>query len=225
MQWTQPTGFPCQQTVLVCGFDKGPQSNWLIFQHISRQLPDGKLLDYVTAQFDFQLNGCDESRQCRQSFDVYQWATSTPDPVAAQNIDNYQQVQRVSPGDTSGTMRTNVSVTIDLMSSNETGVYIAAVDLSTCIILHRVLVFYYVCPADSSNLITRPDTVAPLNSVPGKCAENSSPSGAASFPRASCTSNGTWYIITGCECDRGCQEVTEEGIVRNCSGMNHTLSY
>ena len=85
--------------------------------------------------------------------------------------------------------------------------------------------YFTLCPADSSNLITQPEAVAPLNGVPGECAENSLPSGAAFFPLASCTSNGAWYITTGCECDPGYQEVTEEGIVRNCSGMNHTLSY
>ena len=218
MQWIQQTGSPCQQTVLVCGFGQGPQSNWLIFQHISRQLPDGKLLDYVTAQFEVQLNGCDESRQCRQSFDAYRWATSTPGLAAARNIDNYQLVQRVNPGDTSGTVRMNVSVTIDLRSSTETGVYIAAVDLSTCVIIHRVLVFYYVCPADSSNLITRPETVAPLNGVPGECAENSSVSGLVGKPLAFCTATGTWYIISGCECNPGFQGVSQNMIVTSCSG-------
>ena len=218
MQWIQQTGNPCEQTVLVCGFHIGPQSNWLIFQHISRRLPDGKLLDYVTAQFEIQLNGCDESRQCRQSFDVYRWATSTTDPVAARNIDNYQQVQRINPGDTSGTMRTNVSVTIDLRSSTETGVYIAAVDLSTCVILHRVLVFYYVCSADSSNLITRPETIAPLNGVTGESAENSSVSGILGKPLASCTAIGTWDIISGCECDPGFQGLSKNMIATSCSG-------
>ena len=220
MQWTQQTGTPCEQTVVVCGVDTGPQSNWLIFQHISRQLPNGKLLDYVTAQFDFQLNGCDESRQCRQSFDVYQWATSTPDTVAARNIGNYQQVQRVNPEDTSGQVRSNVSVTIDLRSSTETGVYIAAVDLTTCVIIHRVLVFYYVCPTDSSNLITRPETVAPLNGVLGECAENSSVSGIVGKPLASCTATGTWDIVSGCECNLGFQRVSKNMTVTSCSGIN-----
>ena len=220
MQWIQQTGNPCQQHVVVCGWDQGPQSNWLIFQHINRQLPDGKLLDYVTVQFNFELNGCNNSQENGQSFDVYRWATSTPDPVAARNIDNYQQVQRVNPLDTCSTMRNNVNITINLKSSNETGVYIAAVDFGTCIIIFRVLVFYYVCPADSSNLITRPETIAPLNGVPGECSENSSASGIVGKPLALCTAIGTWDIISGCECDPGFQGMSENMIVTSCSGTN-----
>ena len=60
-QWYQQTGAICQQTVLVCGFDVGPQNNWLITQHISRQLSDGQLLDYVSVQIEYELNGCDAS--------------------------------------------------------------------------------------------------------------------------------------------------------------------
>ena len=213
-QWGQLTGSICQQSVLVCGFDVGPQNNWLITQHISRNLSDGQLLDYVSVQVEYELNGCDVSRQCRQSFDVYRWDTSDINLAPARDISNYMFVERISPEDTSGTARVNATLTIDLTSVIETGLYLALVDLSTCIIVHRLLVFYYVCPAETSNLITRPETIAPESAIPGQCAENSSPT-ISDQPLVSCTDMGTWDTIIGCACDPGFQGVTAS----SCSGI------
>jgi len=217
VQWDQQTGAICQQTVQVCGFPVGPQNNWLITQHISRQLSDGQLLNYVSVQVEYELNGCDVSRQCRQSFDVFRWDTSDIDSAAARDISNYMFVERISPEDTSGTVLTNSTLTMDLTSVTETGLYLALVDLSTCILVHRLLVFYYVCPAETSNLITRPETIAPESAIPGQCAENSSPT-SSDQPLVSCTDMGTWDTIIGCACDPGFQGVTENGTVTSCSG-------
>ena len=76
-QWDEGTSVACEVTVRVCGFSAGAQENWLITQHISRELAGGQRLQKVTARFQFTLNGCDISRQCIQSFDVFKWQTST----------------------------------------------------------------------------------------------------------------------------------------------------
>ena len=81
----------------VCGFTAGPQENWLITQHISRVLPGEQRLRKVTAQFDVTLNGCDVNNNCRQSFDVFVWQTSTINTTAARNTDNYEMIRRISP--------------------------------------------------------------------------------------------------------------------------------
>ena len=138
--------------------------------------------------------------------------------VSPQHISKYMFVERISPEDTSGTVRTNSSLTMDLTSVTETGLYLALVDLSTCITVHRLLVFYYVCPAETSNLITRPETIAPESAIPGQCAENSSPT-SSDQPLVSCTVMGTWDTIIGCACDPGFQGVTESGTVASCSGI------
>ena len=158
------------------------------------------------------------SRQCRQSFDVFRWDTSDIDSAAARDISNYMFVERISPEDTSGTVRTNSTLSMDLTSVTETGLYLALVDLSTCIAVHRLLVFYYVCPAETPNLITRPETIAPESAIPGQCAENSSPT-SSDQPLVSCTDMGTWGTIIGCACDPGFQGVTEDGAVTSCSGI------
>ena len=73
------------------------------------------------------------------------WQDSTINREAARNTSKYSRVGRVSPADTSGTVVT--SETLDIGLTAESGFYKAVVDLSTCILIERILVFYYVCPA------------------------------------------------------------------------------
>ena len=202
----------------MCGFSEGAQENWLITQHISLELAGGQRLQKVTARFDFQLNGCGVSRQCRQSFDVYKWQTSTINRGAARNTGNYASVGRVSPEDTSGTVAT--SETLDIELTDESGFYMAVVDLSTCIIIQRILVFYYVCPAEISELITRPETMSPESPVIGECVENSSPQ-TVSKPVLRCADEGVWEVIISCLCNAGYEGVTEEAALVGCSGKGH----
>ena len=203
----------------MCGFGEGAQENWLITQHISRELAGGQRLQKVTARFDFQLNGCDVSRQCRQSFDVYKWQTSTINREAARNTGNYVRVGRISPADTSGTVVT--SETLDVELTAESGFYMAVVDLSTCILIERILVFYYVCPAETSELTIRPETISPVSQVNGgECVENSSPQ-TGSNPVLRCADEGVWDVIIPCQCDPGYEGMTEEDTFVRCSGKGH----
>ena len=94
-----------------------------------------------------------------------------------------------------------------------TGFYLGIRDETSCVLVHRVLVFYCVCPAGTSDLITRPERIAPFigNSAPhlvdGQCVENSSPQNGMQ-PRLICSQNGVWGGIdgAGCVCDTGFQQ-------------------
>ena len=213
LQWDEGTSVACEVIVRVCGFSAGAQENWLITQHISRELAGRQRLQKVTAQFQFTLNGCDITRQCRQSFDVYKWQTFTLSRTAARNTDSYKRVGRVFPDDTSGTVTTTKSLDIEL--DGESGFYLAVVDLSTCIVIRHILVFYYVCVGETSDLITRPETIDVGTIVTGECVENSSPDGGPN-PLVRCGDEGQWEIILPCHCN--------PGYVRNgsqCSGIFH----
>ena len=91
----------------VCGFSEGAQENWLITQHINTVLPGGggERLRKVTVRFEGTFNGCDITRQCRQSFELYKWETSAIHRHGATNTNNYVRVGRVSPAVTSGVIR------------------------------------------------------------------------------------------------------------------------
>ena len=204
LQWIQQTLSICNGSVTVCGFTAGAQENWLITQHISRVVPGGQRLSKVTAQFEVTLNGCDTSRQCRQSYDVYIWQTSTINRSAARNTDNYMFIERISPDNTDGFGSSTNLVEIDLNS--EDGFYLAVVDFSTCLAINHILVFYYVCPEETSQLISRPETIESLEgsatSVNGECVENSSTESGAS-PIVQCGNMGQWQVFVPCLCNPG----------------------
>ena len=206
-QWFQQGLATCNGSVTVCGFSEGLQENWLITQHINTVLPGGERLRKVTAQFEGTLNGCDISRQCRLSFEVHKWLTSTIDSSAAANTDNYVRVDRVSPDVSDGIMAFVEYVDIDLDA--EDGFYLAVVDRSTCIILTRLLVFYYVCPEETSEFISRPEALGSQVSVTGECVENSSTmSGTA--PVLSCSDTGEWQVIIPCLCNPGYEKSQDQ---------------
>ena len=104
---------------------------------------------------------------------------------------------RVTPEYTWGTIEIlNIELTA------ESGFYMAVVDLSICILIERVLVFYYVCPAETSELITRPETIAPESPVNRECVENSFPQ-TGSNPVLRCADEGEWEVIISCQCNAG----------------------
>ena len=156
----------------------------------------------MTVRFSFTTGGCDISQQCRQSFDVYKWQTSTIDSVAARNTSNYDRVARVSSQITGFDLSTE---SLDISLDAESGFYLAIVDLGNCITINRILVFYYVCPAEISQLIVRPEAIPAIsmnNVVNGECVENSSPQ-RGSNSILSCSDEGQWHIIIPCHCNPG----------------------
>ena len=224
MQWTQQGAVACAGTVTVCGFSVGAQENWLITQYINTVLPGGggERLRKVTVQFEGTLNGCDISRQCRQSFDVYKWQTSTINKNAAANTANYIRVDRVSPAVTDGNEHFVDSLDIELNTEN--GFYLAVVDLSTCVTLTRILVLYNVCPEETSELISRPEaidseSIEGTSSVEGECVENSSTESGAD-PLLICGAGGQWQVIKPCLCNPGYQLDSSQDL---CSGTYLTV--
>ena len=160
----------------------------------------------MTVQFEGTLNGCDISRQCRQSFEVYKWETSTINRTAAANTDSYVRVGRISPAFTDGSTSFVELQDIEL-GGHEDGFYLAVVDFGTCVTLSRILVLYYVCAREISELISRPAAVAPESlggspSVAGECVENSSTE-SGTDPLLVCGARGQWHTIVPCLCNPG----------------------
>ena len=218
LQWDQASSSNCRVTVNVCGSSAGTQDNWIITQHISRMV-NGTALQQVTVQVDFMMNTCDILNNCRRSFAIHKYETSTINTTAARNLSNYEFVGRIVPRDGSGSVRENASVNINF-DTEATGFYLGIQDETTCIVIHRVLVFYYVCPAETSDLITRPETIAPISGasqVVGQCVENARPESGAG-PIFVCSQEGVWSpnIGTGCVCGSGFQSSSDG---RSCVGM------
>ena len=165
MQWIQNSNNPCRQTVQVCGFSAGTQDNWLITQLINRTV-NGTRLSQVSVMIEFEQKGCDVTLNCQRTFNTHVYERSSENTAASKTISNYRQVMRVSsitmsPDDTSGN-RVNKTVIIDFAStSQETSFYFTVQDETTCIVITRMIVFYHICPQQTSDLIHYPETIAP----------------------------------------------------------------
>ena len=161
IQWIQQSNTPCQHSVHVCGFPAGPQNNWLITQLINRTV-NGTRLPQVGVMIEFELRSCDitlQSVNCKRTFNIYIHETSTETSAAARNINNYRQMQRVSPDVTTGA-RVNETVVVNFIT-NHSSFYFAIQDEGTCLIITRVIVFYHFCPNQAVNLISHPESIAP----------------------------------------------------------------
>ena len=210
IQWSQQNvSLQCTGNVSVCGFDVGPQDNWLITQHINTMV-DGTPLNHVVVYVDFVLDDCLKVMGCIQTFSIYKYDTANLNPTKGINIDLYQFIARISANSesTAGNIDAEQYEDVELGSG---GLYLAVRDQSACLIINRLLVFYYVCPENVTGLIRLPLTIAPpvgqtLDPLQGECVENAVPVGGTP-PLIECQSGGIWRIIsTGsqeCACNVG----------------------
>ena len=206
MQWIQNSNNPCRQTVQVCGFSAGAQNNWLITQLINRTV-NGTRLSQVSVTIEFEQRDCDVTLNCQRTFNTHVYERSSENTEASRNTSNYRQVQRVSPDDTSGD-RVNETIAIDFDdNSQETSFYFAVQDEASCIVITRMIVFYNVCPRQTSDLINYPERFAPTSgilSVTASCVENAvTENGGA--PIVNCSAGGIWSALSGkgCQCASG----------------------
>ena len=203
IQWIQSSNIACQQVVQVCGFTAGPQSNWLLTQHINRTV-DGPPLSQVSVLIEFELRNCDVTLNCQRTFNTYVYETSLASDVARRNIQNYRQVRWVSPDITTGA-RVNATVIVTFQT-NEHFFYFAVEDETTCIVITRMIVFYNVCPNQTIDLVSAPEIIAPATGfaeVEGSCASNAETEG-GNAPRLICSPDGTWTVLgSGCRCAPG----------------------
>ena len=204
MQWLQNINTPCQQNAQACGFRVGPQSNWLFTQLINRTASDGSTLSRVNVLIEFELRGCDVTLNCQRTFNTHLYETSSVNDTVRRNISNYRQVRRVSPDVTTGT---TVNETIVLtFQTNEPTFYFAVEDETTCIVITRMILFYTVCPNQTIDLISAPETIAPptgVTTVTATCTSNAETED-GDDPKLVCSPEGTWTPLgSGCRCTPG----------------------
>ena len=197
----------------MCGFSAGPQNNWLITQLINRTV-NGTRLPQVSVMIEFEQRDCDITLNCQRTFNTHNYETSTQNAIAsaARNISNYRQVQRVSPDVTTGE-RVNETITVNF-TTNHSSFYFAIQDVSTCMVITRLIIFYTVCSTQTANLIHYPETIATsMSSFQGEvcntsasCVDNAQPENGVAPMISGCAAGGIWGSVipgTGCHCVPG----------------------
>ena len=218
LQWTQNSNTPCRQQINACGFDIGPQSNWVITQYIRRPFSN---LTQVSVLVEFEMSGCD-SLSCEKTFVLTTYEAPMLSAAEARDTNRFRMVSRIATSDDSRQTRQNRTTELDF-ETNEDGFYLAIVDEGTCIGITRVIVFYNVCPGGVEDLVVRTETIAPRIerisqpfTVSAQCVEGASPENEVSA-RLNCNQGGVWTEIpgSGCRCNPGLT-TSEDG--RSCRG-------
>ena len=119
-------------------------------------------------------------------------------------------MRRISPDVTTGA-RVTETVVVGFNTENSS-FYFAIQDETTCTIVTRIIVFYYICPQQILDLIIYPETLAnsgsqaaiPLVSVTASCVASAEPENGLA-PLLSCLSGGIWSLVpnAGCRCIAG----------------------
>ena len=151
-------------------------------------------------QLELQFFCADVS--CKGTIKVYVYETSRENSASGRNTNNYRLLTKVS---SDHERRHKQNLMIDFQSQ-ASGFYLAMVDEGTCLLVHRVLVFYNVCPEENAGLVMLPETPAPINDpleVTAECVAGASPD----TIRLNCNQGGVWDTSTvsgsGCRCGPG----------------------
>ena len=181
---------------------------------------NGVRLQRVSAQIEFETVGCGETLLCRSHFEVYKNEMSAVDSNAARHISNYRQVATVGLASANSSEQI---VTFHIrFDTNHTSFYFAIRDVSWCLVISRVLIFYTVCQYKVSHLSIRPETIAPVDNtllqVESQCVQNASiDDGGSRQPIAVCSQEGLWHILPGqeCRCNPGFEQIYQRCVGRS----------
>ena len=216
----------------MCGFESGPQDNWIITQFINNTLR--REFVYISVIFSINRYECTANTSCLSTLNVHVLQTNEVDQNFVRNVSVFDRssafVLTSSIGDGTNLITHTIRISADLSTS---GFYVAFRDRGTCIGILEVLVYYPVCDSISldfgASFLT---TQFPGGSSVGSCFANMSvalnPTN-RSF-EATCTlstssnneSLANWTINgdpSGCMCLPGYMFISRSS-TEQCKGMN-----
>ena len=112
-------------------------------------------------------------------------------------------MQRVSPDRLTGE-RVNATITL-IINTNHSSFYFAIQDETTRIVVTRLIVFYHICPNQTVDLISHPETIAPVlgqsTVVTASCVMNAEPVSGLAPQGFVCITGGVWsHVPPGARC-------------------------
>ena len=162
--------------------------------------------------------------ECSQNVPIRVYWTNTPNETERNTTSNYDTIATKLAW-TNFNQPENDSEIVAI-PPNILGMYLALIDEGTCAVITRLVVSYTVCPAQTVNLTSFPQTVAPSGNnmthayklVSASCVKGAS----LTWPIVSlvCNVGGIWGTPQAdvCQCDAGYQMTVVEGTV-TCEGI------
>ena len=201
------TGGVCTRSAFTCLVGT-TANNWLFTQYLSFGSANEV---FFNVSYDFR--DCSFVPNCHPYVTLFRYDRNSVGNAAQQsNPSNYQYLTGSETTSQFGTGTTGggVQVTGIERPSSFTGFYLGIQDTGTCGTIRRVLVYYLVCPARVSGLVSFPQTPVPPRSSAntvylGSCAPNSHAVTSLEVEITSTTSVCTERAPGGarCECNAG----------------------
>ena len=144
----------------MCGFESGPQDNWLITQFINNT----KRQQYVYIRVKYAISRrCTSQAGCLFTLDMFIFHTNEVNQSFVRDISVFgrQPVAVLTDTHRDGTVVTRVvRISADLSTS---GFFVAFRDLGICISIHEIKIFYPYCDNYSEDL----QALFPMDQFPG----------------------------------------------------------
>ena len=141
--WSQ-SGSTCARITTVCGFEEGPQDNWMITQFINNTMRRSEL--YIKVVFSINSDDCNMGLGCQTTLDMRVLQTNVFNQSFAGDVSELESAQAFvltsSIRDGSGLIQYVQTISAN---SDTTGFYMALRDRGTCVGVSEVTVFYAVC--------------------------------------------------------------------------------
>lgn len=156
----------------MCGYQSGPQENWLITQFINTTSVQ---YDFIVIQRRYIVkSGCNAAVRCHGSVEMYVLQTNETSKSFALNVSNFNadnKVEITPIGFTVGDEK--LDITPIRLHPFTSGLYVALKDLGTCMNLTQFKVYVTVCDALDHLLSARfLNTAYPEETSFGSCLSN-----------------------------------------------------
>ena len=215
----------------MCGFRSGPQDNWVITQFINKTMRERDVYVRVKYAINSQCSG-----QCVTTLDMYVLETNETDQNNVRDVTVFGSTPIAALTDIIRDGTTLITRVIRLEADISTpGLYVAFRDLSTCIGLSEVSVFYPICDAISfdfganfSEIGFPGDPGVPGDTVTGTCFTNmaTSKNPLDNSVTATCTVSHSqseldieWISPSPCMCLPGYEFIDGDDPFTQCQGV------
>ncbi len=198
IQWNIGIGGQCQRTVRTCYWRFSGQENWLLTQHISKDISQQSDTYGITVFVDIKWRFDCTDDSCSRNLQVHRFIANTQQlPDVSQRIATFLG----SLTNYSGSFGSRtLSFTL---GTSQDGFYIGIRSTGSCIAIDQLTVRRQRCPPQQVELALYPDTHTPefgQVQVDATCVDGAS---ADSSLRLVCESSGAWMGSPTCSCDCG----------------------
>ncbi len=177
------------------------QDNWLLTQHISKDISQENDTYPITIYVDTEWTLSTCAGTCNRTLEVHRFITDSQQlPDVSQRTGT--SIGTISSEQISVTGTTSLTFTL---GPTQDGFYLCIRSTGSCYTINRLSIYKTICPYKQNGLVIYSETAAPQEGGPNvisdaQCVSNASASGGVSIM---CSDSGVWSGNPLCSCNGG----------------------